>query len=162
MIRAGKQQERHFFPMPNDIFRLDLSAGAIAVYAYLMCCEDHKTYRCYPSYTTIGQTVGLSKNTVRKYVRMLEQKGLIETSPTTVVTKKGEVHNGSLKYHIRPIAEAEEGFDRRQMKRLQEEAARVVMLNACFFARIRFVVLSKRSAHDLYFTRNRVDLFAFE
>ena len=112
------------FIVPNAVFQMDLSGGEIIVYSYLLYCEDRKTFTCYPSYETIGGAVGMSKNTVRKYVRMLEQKGLIETSPTTVVTKKGEVHNGSLKYHIRPIAEAEEGFDRRQMKRLQEEAAR--------------------------------------
>lgn len=112
------------FIVPNAVFQMDLTGGEIIVYSYLLYCEDRKTFTCYPSYETIGGAVGMSKNTVRKYVRMLEQKGLIETSPTTVVTKKGEVHNGSLKYHIRPIAEAEEGFDRRQMKRLQAEAAR--------------------------------------
>lgn len=112
------------FIVPNAVFQMDLSGGEIIVYSYLLYCEDRKTFTCYPSYETIGGAVGMSKNTVRKYVRMLEQKGLIETSPTTVVTKKGEVHNGSLKYHIRPIAEAEEGFDRRQMKQLQAEAAR--------------------------------------
>ena len=112
------------FIVPNSVFQMDLTGGEIIVYSYLLYCEDRKTFTCYPSYETIGGAVGMSKNTVRKYVRMLEQKGLIETSPTTVVTKKGEVHNGSLKYHIRPIVEAEEGFDRRQMKRLQAEAAR--------------------------------------
>lgn len=112
------------FIVPNAAFQMDLTGGEIIVYSYLLYCEDRKTFTCYPSYETIGGAVGMSKNTVRKYVRMLEQKGLIETSPTTVVTKKGEIHNGSLKYHIRPIAEAEEGFDRRQMKRLQAEAAR--------------------------------------
>lgn len=112
------------FIVPNAVFQMDLTGGEIIVYSYLLYCEDRKTFTCYPSYETIGGAVGMSKNTVRKYVRMLEQKGLIETSPTTVVTKKGEVHNGSLKYHIRPIAEAEEGFDRRQMKQLQAEAAR--------------------------------------
>ena len=66
----------------------------------------------------------MSKNTVRKYVGMLEKKGLIETSKTTIVTRTGAVQNGNLKYHILPIADAEESFDRRQMKRLQEESAR--------------------------------------
>ena len=112
------------FIVPNSVFQMDLTGGEIIVYSYLLYCEDRKTFTCYPSYETIGGAVGMSKNTVRKYVRMLEQKGLIETSPTTVVTKKGEVHNGSLKYHIRPIAEAEEGFDHRQMKQLQAEVAR--------------------------------------
>lgn len=112
------------FIVPNAVFQMDLSGGEIIVYSYLLYCEDRKTFTCYPSYETIGDAVGMSKNTVRKYVGRLKKKGLIETSPTTVITKKGDLHNGTLKYHILPIAEAEEGFDRRQMKRLQAEAAR--------------------------------------
>lgn len=54
--------------MPNAIFRIGLNAGEIAVYTYLMYCEDRKTYQCYPSYTTIGEAVGMSKSTVKKHV----------------------------------------------------------------------------------------------
>jgi len=32
---------KHYFPLPNEIFCLDLSAGEIAVYAYLMYCESY-------------------------------------------------------------------------------------------------------------------------
>ena len=112
------------FLVPNAVFQMDLSGGEILVYSYLLYCEDRKTFTCYPSYETIGEAVGMSKNTVSKYVGILEKKGLIETSKTTIVTRTGAVHNGNLKYHILPIAEAEESFDRRQMKRLQEESAR--------------------------------------
>lgn len=118
MIRAGKQHERHFFPMPNDIFRLDLSAGAIAVYAYLMCCEDRKTYRCYPSYTTIGQTVGLSKNTVRKYVEELRNKRLIETEPTMIHHR-----NGNLLYKILPIEMAKAYAEQQEERRFLQQIA---------------------------------------
>ena len=51
---------KNYFPLPNEIFCLDLSAGEIAVYAYLMYCEDRKTFQCHPSYKTIGTAVGLS------------------------------------------------------------------------------------------------------
>lgn len=112
------------FLVPNAVFQMDLSGGEILVYSYLLYCEDRKTFTCYPSYETIGEAVGMSKNTVSKYVGMLEKKGLIETSKTTIVTRTGAVQNGNLKYHILPIADAEESFDRRQMKRLQEESAR--------------------------------------
>lgn len=44
----------NFFPLPNDIFNLDLCAGEIALYSYLMRMEDRKTYSCYPSFKTIG------------------------------------------------------------------------------------------------------------
>ena len=48
-----------FFPLPKAIFRLGLDAGEIAIYAYLMYCEDRKTFQCHPSYATIGEAVGM-------------------------------------------------------------------------------------------------------
>lgn len=33
-----------YFPLPKAIFRLGLGAGEIAVLAFLMYCEDRKTY----------------------------------------------------------------------------------------------------------------------
>ena len=59
---------RNFFPMPKKIFNLGMSAGEIVVYAYLMFRENRKTYQCYPSYRTIGDAVGMSRNTVKKYI----------------------------------------------------------------------------------------------
>ena len=79
---------KNYFPLPNEIFCLDLSAGEIAVYAYLMYCENRKTFQCHPSYKTIGSAVGLSKNTVKKHIDGLVAKQLITTEPTTVITKK--------------------------------------------------------------------------
>ena len=66
---------KHFFPVPNEIFILGLSPGEIAVYCYLLRTEDRQTFQCYPSYEAIGKAVGVSKNTVAKYVRSLEEKG---------------------------------------------------------------------------------------
>lgn len=102
---------KNYFPLPNEIFCLGLSTGEIAVYAYLMYCEDRKTFQCHPSYKTIGRAVGLSRNTVKKYVSTLEEKRLIFTEPTTVCTKDGRKRNGSLLYTIRPIEEAKEHCD---------------------------------------------------
>ena len=48
----------------------------------------------------------MSKNTVRKYVKSLEEKQLISTQPTTIIKKDGHKQNGSLLYTIRPIDEA--------------------------------------------------------
>ena len=50
-------KKNNYFPMPNEIFCLGLSSGEIAVYSYLMSCEDRETYQCYPSYTTITQLI---------------------------------------------------------------------------------------------------------
>ena len=97
-----------YFPLPKSIFNLDLSTGEIVVYAYLMYCEDRKTFQCHPSYTTIGSATGMSKNTVKKYVDSLERKGFIYTESTKVKTKDGRTHNGSLLYTIQPIKPIEE------------------------------------------------------
>ena len=99
-----------YFPLPKSIFNLDLSSGEIVVYAYLMYCEDRKTFQCHPSYTTIGNATGMSKNTVKKYVESLERKGFIYTEPTKVKTKDGRTHNGSLLYTLQPIKPIEEAF----------------------------------------------------
>lgn len=56
---------KRFYMLPNDIFSLDLRAGEISLYAYLLKCENRKTYQCYPSYKTIGKALNISTNTVR-------------------------------------------------------------------------------------------------
>ena len=122
MLPYGQQQKvQNYFPMPNEIFHLDLSDGAILVYAFLMYCEDRKTYQCYPSYATIGKAIKRSENSVAKYVRELEEKRLIHTEPTEVTLKDGRRHNGTLLYTIRPIAEAVEYRYEQQMMRIQAE-----------------------------------------
>lgn len=115
---------KNYFSLPNEIFCLGLCSGEIAVYAYLMYCEDRKTFQCHPSYRTIGRAVRLSRNTVKKYVSALEQKHLIATEPTAIRTKSGEKRNGSLLYTIRPVEEAKEYCFEQQLQRAQEEAAR--------------------------------------
>ena len=125
MLQYGQHQKmQNYFPMPNEIFHLDLSDGAILVYAFLMYCEDRKTYQCHPSYATIGKAIKRSENSVAKYVRELEEKRLIYTEPTEVTLKDGRRHNGTLLYTIRPIAEAVAYHDAVQMNRLQGEAAK--------------------------------------
>ena len=99
-----------YFPVPKSIFNLGLVSGEILVYIYLMYCEDRKTFQCYPSYNTIGTAVGMSKNTVKKYVEGLERRGLIYTEPTMVRTKDGRNHNGSLLYTLQPLKPIEDAY----------------------------------------------------
>ena len=101
-----RDPNKHYYLVPNEVFNLGLSSHEIAVYNYLLRCEDRRTYQCHPSYRTIGKAVQLSENTVRKYVAGLEEKGLIHTEPSTITTKDGRVRNGSLIYTIRPIQES--------------------------------------------------------
>ncbi len=111
-----------YFPVPKSIFNLGLSSGEILVYMYLMYCEDRQTHTCYPSYSTIGEAVNMSNNTVKKYVRELEKKGLITTEYTTVKTKDGRTHNGSLLYTLRPLQSIEEAYFQ---KKIREAEARM-------------------------------------
>ena len=118
---------KNYFPLPNEIFCLGLCSGEIAVYAYLPYCEDRKTFQCYPSYRTIGRAVGLSRNTVKKYVAELERKHLIVTEPTNIYTKDGIKRNGNLLYTILPIEQAvmrcyEQQLERAKLLRVQSKA----------------------------------------
>ena len=110
MIFSPEQRENravgNFLPLPNMIFHLGLSAEEIATYAYLLYCEDRKTYQFFPSYTTIGDAIGKTKNSVKKYVDGLRAKGLIKTEPTTKTAKDGVMLNCNLLYTILPIENA--------------------------------------------------------
>jgi len=57
---------KDYFPLPKEIFSLGLSAAEIAIYAYLLFCEDRQTFQCWPSYRKISEAVGLSPNTIRR------------------------------------------------------------------------------------------------
>ena len=107
----------NYFPMPKSVFNVGLVAEEIAVYAYLMCCEDRKTFQCHPSYQTIGRATGMSKNTVKRYVESLENKGLIFTEKTRVKTKKGVVRNGTLLYTLKPLEPIEEAYLEEQIRK---------------------------------------------
>lgn len=85
------------------------------MYSYLLRCEDRKSYTGYPSFRTIGKAVGLSRNTVQKYVSSLESKGLIETEKTSVFRKDGSKWNGNLKFSILPIQFALEFYNEQQL-----------------------------------------------
>ncbi|MCM1333926.1 MAG: helix-turn-helix domain-containing protein [Bacteroides sp.] len=125
-MRKNKYPKRDpikdYFPLPNEIFCLNLSYGEIAVYSYLLYRENRKTFQCYPSYRSIGKALNMSRNTVCKYVRQLEEKELIATEPTNVFTKDGKKLNGNLLYTILPIEQAKRYFYDRQL----ENADRIV------------------------------------
>ena len=119
-----RDPNKHYYLVPNEVFNLGLSSHEIAVYNYLLRCEDRRTYQCHPSYRTIGRAVQLSENTVRKYVAGLEEKGLIRTEPSTIITKDGRMRNGSLIYTIRPIQEALEQNYQRQFRQAERDMER--------------------------------------
>lgn len=117
-MRYSKYSGRgNFFSLPNEIFQLGLNAGELSVYCFLRRCENHRTHQCWPSCKTIGQAVRMSENTVRKYLRCLEERGLITTESTEVITKTGEKRNGNLLFTLRPVQEV---IDKHYARQLQE------------------------------------------
>ena len=88
-----RDPDKNYFKVPNEVFHIGLSYPEISIYCYLLSIEDRETFQCYPSYKTIGKALGMSENTVSKYVRSLEEKGLIRTEPTMVRSKDGRPLN---------------------------------------------------------------------
>ena len=119
-----RSAEKNYFMVPNEIFSIGLDYREISLYTYLLRCENRETYQCYPSYKTIGKAIGMSENTVAKYVRQLEEKGLIYTEPTIMQSKDGKPLNGNLLYTILPIPGVLEAFYERQFRQAEEAAAR--------------------------------------
>ncbi len=93
LIYKSPPRVGNYFSLPNEIFNMDLCAGEIALYSYLMRMEDRETYSCYPSFKTIGNALRMSRNTVMKYVHSLEEKGLITAEHTSVITQAGIKRN---------------------------------------------------------------------
>ena len=118
---SNKNVSGNYFLLPNKIFLLGLTAAEIAVYAYLIRCEDRETFTCYPSFNTIGKATNLCKSTVSKCVKSLEEKNLIFTEQTSIITKSGKKKNGNLRYTIRPISEAVDSFNRRKLREMEME-----------------------------------------
>ena len=119
----------NFFSLPNEVFLLGLSAGELAVYSFLKRCENRKTHQCWPSIKTIGQAVGMSENTVRKYIRRLEERELIATEPTEIITKASGRRNGNLLFTLRPIQEVIDQHYDRQLAELELATERQLVAN---------------------------------
>ena len=120
----GLEHAKDCFPVPNKLLDFDLPACAVAVYIYLLRHANRKTNQCHPSEAIIAKKLHLSRNTVAKHVRLLEERGLIVTEHTTVITKQGVKRNGNLLYMLLPMHEVMEQFYERQLCALDESAAR--------------------------------------
>ena len=119
----------NFFSLPNELFLLGLSAGELAVYSFLKRCENRRTHQCWPSIKTIGEAVGMSENTVRKYIRRLEERGLIVTESTEVITKSSGKRNGNLLFTLRPVQEVIDEHYARQLAELELSTERQRVTN---------------------------------
>ena len=107
---VGWEHVKNCFPVPNELLDFDLSAGAVPVYIYLLRHANRKTNQCHPSEATIAKKLHLSRNTVAKHVRLLEERGLIVTERTSITTRRGIKKNGNLLYTLIPMHEVMERF----------------------------------------------------
>ena len=121
---VGWEHVRNCFPVPNILLDMDLPASAVAVYLYLLRSADRKTDQCHPSEATIAKRLHLSRNTVAKYVRLLEERGLIITEHTKIITKNGIKKNGSLLYTIIPLQKIMEQHYEQQFNALERTTER--------------------------------------
>ena len=121
---VGWERAKNCFPVPNELLDFDLPAGAVAVYIYLLRHANRKTNQCHPSEAIIAKKLHLSRNTVAKQVRLLEERGLVVTEHTTVITKQGVKRNGNLLYTLLPMHEVMERFYERQLTALDSTAER--------------------------------------
>lgn len=115
---------KNCFPVPNILLDMDLPASAVAVYLYLLRSADRKTDQCHPSEATIAKRLHLSRNTVAKYVRLLEERGLIITEHTKIITKNGIKKNGNLLYTIIPLQKVMEQHYEQQFNALERTTER--------------------------------------
>ena len=117
-----KDTIKNFFPVPNAVFDLGLHHMEISIYAYLLRIEDRRTYQCIVSYPTIAKKLGISVNTVAKYVAALEEHGLIRTEHTEIITKDGHKRNGW--NTILPIKNALDLCYKRQLEKAEQALER--------------------------------------
>lgn len=121
---VGWEHVKNCFPVPNILLDMDLPASAVAVYLYLLRNADRKTDQCHPSEATIAKRLHLSRNTVAKYVRLLEERGLIITEHTKIITKNGIKKNGNLLYTIIPLQKVMEQHYEQQFNALERTTER--------------------------------------
>ena len=125
-----------------------------------MHIEDRKTFQSCASYSTIGRAVKMSANTVRKYVLELEDKHLIRTESTTVVTMRdGRKRNGTLRCHIRPIREAVNYYHERQLCQLELAVERQKARRDCTAVAPMYLSAIRGAVQD---SKNRVCRLLFK
>ena len=120
---VGWEHVKNCFPIPNELLEFDLPGGAIAVYIYLLRHADRRTGQCHPSTATIAKKLHYCRNTVANYVRLLEERGLIVTENTEIITKRGIKKNGNLLYTLVPMHEVTKTYYDRQFAKADLAAA---------------------------------------
>lgn len=69
----------------------------------------------------MAKSLHLARNTVAKYVRLLEERGLIATERTQIYLRSGIKKNGNLRYTIVPMHEVMEQRNQRQIAKAERQ-----------------------------------------
>lgn len=116
---VGWEHVKNCFPVPNELLDFDLPGGSIAVYIFLLRHADRRTGQCHPSTATIAKNLHYCRNTVASYVRLLEERGLIITEHTKIITKNGIKKNGNLLYTLVSMHEITQAYYDRQFEKAE-------------------------------------------
>ena len=65
----------YYFAVPNEIFRSEINASEFAILAYLFSRQMKELPPT--NLMTVYKNLGVSRNTMKKYVRILESRGLV-------------------------------------------------------------------------------------
>lgn len=95
-----KIQRKDFFIVSNKIFDLNLSANTITVYCCLLMFADRENLSCFPSHRMICKKCNLSKNTVIKCLKKLEEIGLVQVKSR----KRWNNSNSSNMYYLSDLS----------------------------------------------------------
>ena len=114
----------NYFTIENIIFSFDLKPGEFVVYAYLRRCSNVKTGQAWPSYQTIADAVNISRTSVARHVKALEEKGLLITEPTYWFDRSGSKMNGRRLFTLPPLSEVVENTIQRKIQEMEAHLER--------------------------------------
>ena len=103
-------------------FRLGLKSGELLVYIYFQYHKGAHSDQCWPSYSTIGAAVGMSRKTVQKHIGALIGKGLVRAEYTSVFVH-GQKVNGNLLYTLKSVEQVLREREKAQLDKLKQAEA---------------------------------------
>ena len=92
-----------YYRMPHRIFELGLTPIQFTVYSYLVSCTGQNSV-CWPSYKTISEACGISRNAAIQAIEFLIQKRLVDKTPTTRRNVYGHTRTGNNEYRIHDLS----------------------------------------------------------
>ena len=97
-----------YYRMPHRIIELGLTPIQFTVYSYLVSCTGQNSV-CWPSYKTISEACGISRNAAIQAIEFLIQKRLVDKTPTTRRNVYGHTRTGNNEYRIHDLSALDPG-----------------------------------------------------